>query len=219
MFDDSISAELPEHEDWIHSHAISLLKSRYGINTAVVQSERTYCQHFYMMFTERAGREVQGLNYGFPLRHRSWCNSVLKRGPINKWQNAVGKHKAIVGIAADEPKRITRAITKGQILPLVDYGITEAEAFDICRRAGFLSPAYNKGRERLGCWFCHNQRINEMRRLRHEYPELWNRLVTMEDDSRWKFKQGKTLEQFDRRFAREDMQMVLPFGEEAEDAS
>jgi hypothetical protein len=39
MFDNTISAEYPEHEDWIHSKAIPLLKSRYGISTTIVQGD------------------------------------------------------------------------------------------------------------------------------------------------------------------------------------
>ena len=35
MFDDEISAELPEHEEWIHSTAIPMLESRYGVATTI----------------------------------------------------------------------------------------------------------------------------------------------------------------------------------------
>ena len=204
MFDDSISAEFPEHEDFIHNTAIPLLKSRYGIETAVVQAEKSYKDIFYSCY--QRGKHI-GENYGFPLLLGPWCNSRLKVAPLKKWQKAQGEYKSIVGIAADETKRIERQTVKGAILPLVEYGITEAGAFDICRKHGLLSPAYNSGRERLGCWFCHNQRIGEMRRLRAEYPDLWETLLVMEKDSRWTFKPNKTLCGFDERFEAEDARM------------
>jgi len=50
MFDDETSAELPEHEEWIHEHAIPLLQSRYGIKTTIIQGERTYTDCFYSVF-------------------------------------------------------------------------------------------------------------------------------------------------------------------------
>ena len=50
MFDDTISAELPEHEDFIHSKAIPLLKSRYGIKTTIVQAKETYCSRFFSVY-------------------------------------------------------------------------------------------------------------------------------------------------------------------------
>lgn len=202
MFDDEISAELPEHEDWIHNKAIPLLKSRYGVATTIVQSDNTYCKQFYTRYVKSKVRN--GQYYGFPILIGPWCNSRLKVRPLEKWQKTAGEYKSIVGIAADEKKRIGRATVKGKILPLVDYGITEAEAFDICRKADLLSPAYNGGRQRLGCWFCHNQRISELRRLRHEYPYLWNRLLEMEKDSFRTFKPGKTVLDFEKRFSRED---------------
>ena len=130
-------------------------------------------------------------------------------GPIKKWQKQAGAYTAVVGIAADEPKRIERKIENNSFLPLVKYGITEEDAFRICKEEGFLSPAYNRGRTRLGCWFCHNQRINELRRLRKEYPELWKKLLELDEVSPCKFTQRSTVKEFDERFAREDAQLSI----------
>lgn len=134
MFDEKISAELPEHEEFIYTKAIPLLRNRYGIKTTIVQAEETYCSRFYTVFTERSKKA--GKIYGFPMRKGAWCNSILKVGPINKWQRTVGEYTAVVGIAADEPKRINRKTERDKLLPLVKYGITEAEAFKICERGG-----------------------------------------------------------------------------------
>lgn len=201
MFDDTTSAELPEHEDWIHSHAIPLLESRYGIKTAVVQAERTYCDYFYSRFQK--GKKI-GRIYGFPFRMGPWCNDRLKVRPINKWQKQAGDYMPIIGIAADEEKRIEKKAAQNAVLPLVVYGVSEAETFDICRKAGLLSPAYNGGRARLGCWFCHNQRVGELRRLRSEHPSLWKKLMVLDRNSPVTFKPGKTLCEYDRRFRREE---------------
>lgn len=132
MFDDKISAELPEHEDFIHTKAIPLLWNRYGIKTTIVQATETYCSRFYTIYKERSAKA--GQIYGFPMRAGPWCNSHLKVRPINKWQKQAGEYTAVVGIAADEEKRIQRSGEKGNFLPLVEYGVTEAEAFDICTR-------------------------------------------------------------------------------------
>ena len=206
MFDDTTSAELPEHEEFIHTKAIPLLKSRYGIETTIVQADVTYCDVFFRKF-QRGKRE--GTIYGFPMRRGVWCNSRLKVEPIEKWRKQAGDHQSVVGIAADEAKRIGRKTENGNLLPLVQYGITEAEAFDICQREGLLSPAYNGGRKRLGCWFCHNQRISELRRLRQEHPELWEKLLALDAVSPVRFKQEHSVADFDRRFAEEDKQIKM----------
>ena len=206
MFDDTISAELPEHEAFIHEKAIPLLKSRYGIETAIVQADVTYCDVFFRKF--QSGKR-EGTIYGFPMRRGVWCNSKLKVGSIEKWGKQAGDHQSVVGIAADETKRIGRKIENGNLLPLVQYGITEAEAFAICQREGLLSPAYNAGRKRLGCWFCHYQRISELRRLRKEHPELWEKLMDLDAVSPVQFTQRCSVADFDRRFAAEDKQIKI----------
>lgn len=201
MFDNETSAELPEHEDWIHNCAVPLLERRYGVRTTIVQAEMTYTDCFYSRF-ERGGKI--GQMYGFPFLKGPWCNSRLKVSPIKKWHKSIGEHIPVIGIASDETERAVRKTAQKAVLPLVDYGVCEAEAFDICREAGLLSPAYNCGRTRLGCWFCHNQRVGELRRLRSEYPALWDKLMSLDAASPVTFKPGKTLKDFDIRFENED---------------
>ena len=124
----------------------------------------------------------------------------------NTWKYSATQ---IVGYAADETKRIGSKTTKGKILPLVDHGITEADAFEICRKAELLSPVYDEDRTRLGCWFCHNQRLGELRRLRQEYPELWARLLALDKDSERNFKPDMTVRCLERRFEFEDAHLML----------
>lgn len=210
MFDSETSAEWPEHEEFIYDRAIPLLKSRYGIETKIVQADVSYCDCFLRKY-EHSKKYGNGAIWGWPTLHAPWCNSHLKMAAVRTWQKTVGEHTQIVGIAADETKRIEHKINKIAFLPLVKWGIAEAECFDICRREGLLSPAYNKGRQRLGCWFCHNQRIGELRRLRAEYPNLWQKLLELDKASPVKFKPGKTLADFDRRFAEEERQLCFDF--------
>lgn len=206
MFNDEISAEFPQHEEFIYGTAIPLLESRYGIKTKIVQANVSYCDVFYRIFTR--GKFV-GRIYGFPMRCGSWCNSELKVTPINSWKREIGDFTSIVGIACDELKRINRKTEKNNILPLVDYGITESEAFSICKNEGLLSPAYDTGRSRLGCWFCHNQRISELKYLRKNYPNLWDELILLDELSPVTFRPGITLHQLENRFYWEDQQFTI----------
>ena len=77
-----------------------------------------------------------------------------------------------VGIAVDEPARLERVLkTDNASAPLADFGITEEMAFKMCQEHYLLSPIY-KTQKRSGCWFCHNARLDEMRDLWRNYPEL-----------------------------------------------
>ena len=206
MFDQTTSAELPEHEEFIHTKAIPMLESRYGIKTTVVRDQKTYCDIFFECY--KKGKN-QGKIYGFPMILGAWCNSRLKMRPIKAFEKSRGEYVSVVGIAADEPKRSGRKTVMNKCMPLVDYGVTETEAFEVCKAEGLLSPAYNKGRKRLGCWFCHNQKLAELMRLRQEHPELWGKLLDLDAVSPITFKPTCTVRQLDERFADECSQLSI----------
>ena len=111
-----------------------------------------------------------------------------------------------LGIAADEPERIERHMKKQNIeLPLVQIGWSEAQAKQWCIKNDLLSPIYTDTCLRGGCWFCHNQGVQQLRELRHNYPELWAILLRWDSDSPVAFHaDGHTVHDFDRRFQLED---------------
>lgn len=120
---------------------------------------------------------------------------------------AQGAKKNIVqylGIAADEPERIKRHSVPGKVLPLVDIGWDEAYCRKWCEDNNLLSPIYTTA-TRGGCWFCHNQGIDQLRLLRKNYPDLWKLLLKWDSDSPTKFKSdGHTVHDYEKRFQAED---------------
>ena len=129
-----------------------------------------------------------------------------------KCPTAQGARKNIVqylGIACDEPKRIERHIKKkGIVLPLVEAKWDEAYCRKWCEENDLLSPIYTSS-ARGGCWFCHNQDIDSLRRLRHNYPDLWELLLKWDLDSPTSFhSDGHTVHDFDKRFELEDKGIV-----------
>ena len=105
MFNNKISAEFPEHENWIHNHAIPHLKNKYNLKTTIVQSDYTYTDYFFQV--RQRGKFVGNI-VGFPMMIGAWCNDHLKLNPIRKWQKQTEDYVAIVGIVADETKRIEK---------------------------------------------------------------------------------------------------------------
>ena len=78
----------------------------------------------------RAKLGVTPYGNGWPGIRVRWCTGQLKTHLIAKEVNRLKKEKNAlhyVGIALDEPDRI-----KDEIYPLVDWGITEAQALQIC---------------------------------------------------------------------------------------
>lgn len=56
-----------------------------------------------------------------------------------------------------------------------------------CEENDLLSPIYTNA-ARGGCWFCHNQTVDQLRLLRKEYPDLWELLLKWDWDSPITFK-------------------------------
>lgn len=109
-----------------------------------------------------------------------------------------------VGIAIDEPERLARLDGITKISPLAAIGWTEADCFKICEENNLLSPIYTDA-TRGGCWFCHNQSIDQLRKLRKNYPDLWALLLEWDNDSPVSFHaDGHTVHDFDLRFRLEE---------------
>ena len=208
---DTIPAELPPMIEF-KAKADRIIKERYGLTVEHITAERereklSFVKQFYSVFT-RGKRE--GEIYGFPMVRGAWCNSMLKVGPIDSHLRA-GANNTIqyLGIAADEPERIERHKDKpGIVLPLVDIGWNEAYCQQWCEENDLLSPIYTNA-VRGGCWFCHNQGIDQLRLLRKEYPELWELLLKWDRDSPVIFHpDGRTVHDFNLRFYAEDLGLV-----------
>ena len=114
-----------------------------------------------------------------------------------------------IGIAADEPNRFHN-LTDKKRSPLVEAGWTEEMCREWCVENDLLSPIYTTA-TRGGCWFCHNQGIDQLRLLRKNYPEYWEMLLKWDNDSPVTFKaDGHTVHDFDIRFQLEDEMCIDP---------
>ena len=139
-----------------------------------------------------------------------WCTGQLKSHLINRELKRIkGANRAIsyIGIAADEPTRI-----KNKVYPLAEWGVTEAMALQLCYDRGFDFGGLYRIYRRASCWCCPLQRIDELRKLRLHHPELWARLLGMDNRAKAmfgssplaEFKRNWSVERLDERFALED---------------
>ena len=200
---DTIPTDLPPMVEF-KAHADKIIKERWGLEVDHVRSKKTYQQGFYSIYTEKS--KSAGKNYGWPMQRGPWCNSRLKIAAINKTGNAC---ICYLGIAADEPNRFHN-LTETKKSPLVEAGWDEAYCRQWCEENDLLSPIYTTA-TRGGCWFCHNQGVNQLRLLRKNYPDLWALMLKWDADSPVTFKpDGHTVHDFDRRFQLEDELLIDP---------
>ena len=201
---DTIQADLPPMVDF-KAKADKIIKERWGIEVEHVRADCTYEQEFYKV--KEKSKEYNNSIYGFPMVKGAWCNWHLKLPALRK---AEGKNSiSYIGIAVDEPSRYAK-MDEFHRSPLVEAGWDEARCRQWCEENGLLSPIYTTA-TRGGCWFCHNQGVNQLRLLRKNYPELWALMLKWDADSPVTFHaDGHTVHDFDGRFALEDKGMVDP---------
>lgn len=206
-----IPADLPEVTAW-KEKADAIIKQRYGIQVEHISGGVTFEEMFRSVPRRRAfNQDKQGQILGFPSLRSQWCSKALKVYVMRKLNNA-GSTVQYIGIAADEPKRF-RQLNDRIRSPLVEYGVTEQDCFEICKSTELLAPTYLQSK-RSGCWFCPAQPVNQLRILRKEYPALWAKLLEWDKESPIPFRHagiGKrevTVSAFDKRFALEEAGLI-----------
>ena len=215
MFDENTSGELPEHIDFIKNKAIPVFES-WGYEVRILHSDRTYMQCFRHKIGQMSkNKERIGLQWGFPMRGKCHINRDCKMRQIRKfWKEVKEDFTQYIGIAIDEPKRMNRiANTENQVSLLQKYGYTEQMAFDLCRKYDLLSPIYEFA-PRGGCWFCPNARYAELKRLRTHHPDLWSKLLELENEpdligDMWNALTKTRIHDWEERFYWEERQMDI----------
>ena len=201
---DAIPADLPPMVEF-KAKADRVIKERYGITVEHIRAQNTYESCFYKV-NNGVKSKCSGRIWGFPMPKGNWCNSSLKMSVMRKFNKP--DIVQYLGIAVDEPKRFHN-LSECKKSPLVMAEWTEEMCFDWCKQNGLLSPIYETSM-RGGCWFCHNQSVEQLRSLRINYPELWELLLKWDNDSPISFKPNHTLHDFDKRFSYEDKGFLLP---------
>ena len=151
-------------------------------------------------------RRKRHVKWRWPFQKGPWCNDRLKTGILDK---AASNCVQYLGIAADEPNRF-HVLSGVKKSPLVESGWDEADCRQWCEDNDLLSPIYTT-ETRGGCWFCHNQGVQQLRLLRKNYPEYWALMLKWDDDSPIIFHaDGHTVHDYDRRFSLEDDGLIDP---------
>ena len=197
----TIQADLPPMVEF-KEKADKIIKDKFGYTVERVKAPYSYQDYFYKICNGKKSK-YSGEIYGFPFRRGAWCNSRLKVSVLNKIK---GCH--YVGIAYDEPNRFHVLDNNKKISPLVLAKWTEKDCYNWCVDNDLLSPIYTT-LFRGGCWFCHNQGVNQLRLLRNNYPELWELLLKWDKDSISTFKaNGHTVADYEERFKMEDEKII-----------
>lgn len=208
MFTDQISGEVPEHRDFIYNVGIPRLQS-WGVKTVVLRSEHNYVTKF--THTIKKGPKAGKIS-AFPLCGKCSIQRDCKLQPIRKYQKTLQTGTVqYIGIANDEQERLMRLDGVTRISLMGKYKMSEAQAFEMCRKAGLLSPIYDFT-DRGGCWFCPNAKKRELRHLYDYHKDLWKMMLQLQElpnKATERFNYEMTFSDINELFTYEDAQITL----------
>lgn len=162
----------------------------------------------YLMFVRRLkrGKRKAENGYGWPRPNARWCTSYKTR-TINKYLEKLSPDEVCIGIAADETGRNKNPPPSRY--PLVEWGVTESDALSYCASSGFDWGGLYEKKNRVSCWCCPLQSLDDLRVLREFHPELWERLQEMDSLAYNTFRIDYDVNQLEAKFANENAQGLL----------
>lgn len=195
-----------------HVEKIKSIVESAGIKFTVLRNPHSFDYYMFERPIKRASEKVLS-KFGDPLGHSwanfsvRWCTRTLKLDVINKYLTKLKKNYDViqyVGIAADEQYRLERKTNADHIHPLALWGWTEQMCLEYCYSKGFDWEGLYKYFNRVSCWCCPLQSLNNLRALRKHFPELWEELRQMDIRTWRNFRDDFTVEQLEKRFELED---------------
>lgn len=167
-----------EHIDQVER----FLKAERGIPVTRIKAKMTFEE---LMFEAiRADGQHDSPGFGWPGAVVRWCTGQLKAHLLDRFgAQMVVKPYRCIGFAADETHRLKRKNNQDPMkrYPLIEWGVTEAQALERCYRAGYTWNGLYEHFSRVSCWCCPLQSLKGLRVLREYYPELWAELRKLDD--------------------------------------
>lgn len=168
------------------------------------------CPFIYTMFDKQVNHRDGTISNGY-----SWCGGRCRWGTTEKNKTITKYLKEkygddyfeYVGIAYDEPKRISK--DKHKIYPLYTLKLTEKDCLAYCYRLGY---DWNENGillysilDRVSCWCCANKNLKELRNYYKYLPKYWNKLKQFQNRTDRPFKNNKiSIFELEERFKKEE---------------
>lgn len=194
-----------------HVERVKQVIEAAGIKFTTLRAEHDFEYYMLHHIPKRKAEKYQGLaGYSWPGPRSRWCTRGLKIQVIDRYLRELRDRYNVmqyVGIAADEGHRLERENNQRNNIrhPLVEWGWDEAQALSYCYVKGYDWEGLYEIFSRVSCWCCPLQSLEELRKLRRHFPELWQHLKDL-DAQTWRdfLRDGWSVERLDKRFNFED---------------
>ena len=153
-----------------------------------VDVAREYLSGSQIPFTVVERRRSKTDLYGTAMRRRvipsvqwRWCTRDFKVSPIHRYYRSLERHvNQYIGIAFDEVHRMrdSREPFVTNLYPLIDQRLTRQDCIDIIAEEGLPIP------EKSGCYFCPFNSTERWRSLLQRHPDLFDKAIELEENSK-----------------------------------
>lgn len=196
VFADLQDADFPEMKEHLYK-----VQDYIGTEIEVIKAPFTFEEKFFQPVTK--GNWIRPYR-GFPptVGCSCWIKRDMKITPIERWKkrNNLSEYITHFGFAKGEEERMARQPSGVSLL--IENGITENMAREICETEDLLNPLYRYF-DRLGCWFCPKKSLKSWRSLWFNFPDLWQKLKYYEQFCIWKLTPKYTTDEMEKRFISE----------------
>ena len=157
--------------------------------------------------------------YGWATMRTRWCTAEKRRAMAAyatalTWRGLQLPIVQSIGYAADELGRVAKHVNKPRpqfqnfSFPLVEWGITEADALAYCTQRGFTWNGLYEIFDRVSCSLCPLGGISRAEKIYKHFPHIWQRMLEMdswlpEDHPGKKYTGKYTVADLDKRFSDE----------------
>lgn len=170
MYDDNLTATIPIMTEFVDMCS-DFFNDVYGIKVNIIKS--TPCVDYVCnkVYTRaRRNKKLNGSPYTLACLNRLGC--MFSKCKIEALRSIKKSRNEMIGYCIDEPQRYIRLKHPYQESILCTLGINQEKARYICSVNGLLSPLYDLGIKRDGCWFCPSASKREIEYLKKEHPDL-----------------------------------------------
>jgi 3'-phosphoadenosine 5'-phosphosulfate sulfotransferase (PAPS reductase)/FAD synthetase len=201
---------------------LELVERKTGIKIEIIKPKKPF--DYWMFEREIIARKgpmkglVYRVGYGWPHMFSRWCTR-LKIDTLDRYSRQFDNSIQLVGFAADEMRRKEKTEKNSKIptrFPLVESGITESMALEICKSQGYNWGGLYDIFDRVSCYCCPLQGKKSLRKLRLHFPNLWEKILE-KDAINPKHNRGfigyETAHDLEEKFTAEENQSLLAIGD------
>lgn len=194
-----------------HIEKVKKVVEDADIKFTELRAEKDFDYYLSEYMPKRKNPKLVGLKgKGWATNRVRWCTAHLKVWVIRDYFKMLKEQYNIVqyiGLAIDEVHRLDREHNQDENHkhPLVEWGWTEKDALEYCYSKGFDWEGLYELFDRVSCWCCPLKSLEELRKLRKHFPDLWEELKDMDK---------RTWNQFKYNYSVEDLEIRFKFEEE-----